>query len=628
MDKKKAQKFLEENTAEDFLSNDNIQLETNDKNAFEATSMIAGFACKEIFEVLENGNIRKRVIFEALEPNSKENLPEWQKEKLRQLADSLVEDITPEELAKIAKDFSIETLPDEFKIEKADITTAPTSEENELIQTKLREKNTEKSSGLREMSNNSAEKTAVVESKNNISVKANKENTDEDKMSTEKTNNKQTSAEYARKSKKRKNLESFFNKCDSSTKEETKKQKDERISPKSEQIRAKDDDTTVSVPTKKEINTTVSIPVSTQRQSEKSKNYCVVGNTHAEIKSNNNGTKSADSSQKNADTTTKTIDKQQNNTNNDKQHKPKELRIVTTLLDSENNPYSQTVRTISFGKKQEKTVAFAISNFSDMDLQQANETIENKDVVSISLAESEVDKFLSILNWYSENRDNISVETKYNRDLQIDKNNARSSNRIYARKKDATDTNYDQQDAFWLQRAELRELGLPFDPQYETDISHYKTVRLVAGVLILNGIINIALANGDISSTLIDNANTSGFTFWVGSAIYALNRGVYKIKDMKYRGAIDTLRYYYQSSNGKMSKEFVKHLTMVDDKKYPDEYALACMTKEERDAILKDRDNPFTLSKRKKIQRIYTGLDTYLNSEKLEKKKSKKEVEK
>ena len=83
MDKKKAQNIIEETKLNDLLQKDTlIEEEVSD---FEPNNIIAGFDCRETFEVLPNGNIKRVVEFEALREDSKEYLPEEHKEKLRKL---------------------------------------------------------------------------------------------------------------------------------------------------------------------------------------------------------------------------------------------------------------------------------------------------------------------------------------------------------------------------------------------------------------------------------------------------------------------------------------------------------------------------------------------------------------
>lgn len=85
MDSKKAQKVINELDYIDLIESDE-PIFIEEESDFVPNSILAGFDCREVFEVLPNGNIRKTIEFEALREDSEEEVTDEVKEKLKVLA--------------------------------------------------------------------------------------------------------------------------------------------------------------------------------------------------------------------------------------------------------------------------------------------------------------------------------------------------------------------------------------------------------------------------------------------------------------------------------------------------------------------------------------------------------------
>ena len=207
---------------------------------------------------------------------------------------------------------------------------------------------------------------------------------------------------------------------------------------------------------------------------------------------------------------------------------------------------------------------------------------------------------------YKDVLDNIEkfnvVKLNSNEILTKDDSKASSSNKVYKRKSDYVDKMYDEMDEEYLKRAELREIGIPIDENFEKDKTINSTLKFISSCATIGGL--WAMYFGASPALTL-----AGITGYVGCT-YIANK-----MDLKYRTAVYLLQNTYLNSRGGLTKDDVKDIMMVTDYKAPDKYSLACMTEEERQIAL--ADTPSKLSKKQMIKRIYNALNEYERKENL-----------
>ena len=194
------------------------------------------------------------------------------------------------------------------------------------------------------------------------------------------------------------------------------------------------------------------------------------------------------------------------------------------------------------------------------------------------------------------------VKLNSNEILTKDDSKASSSNKVYKRKSDYVDKMYDEMDEEYLKRAELREIGIPIDENFEKDKTINSTLKFISSCATIGGL--WAMYFGASPALTL-----AGITGYVGCT-YIANK-----MDLKYRTAVYLLQNTYLNSRGGLTKDDVKDIMMVTDYKAPDKYSLACMTEEERQIAL--ADTPSKLSKKQMIKRIYNALNEYERKENL-----------
>lgn len=180
-----------------------------------------------------------------------------------------------------------------------------------------------------------------------------------------------------------------------------------------------------------------------------------------------------------------------------------------------------------------------------------------------------------------------------NTNMQVDATRASSSNKIYTRSRDEWDDYYDEWDEEYYQRAQLREMGIPFDETINRDAAICASLSFIASCATVGGLWAIYAG----STPLIAVAGVTGYL-----GIKYVERKL----DLNYRKAVKDLQDTYFRSRGGLTKEAVKEIMMVNDFKLPDKYALACMTAEEREAIL--ATVPQQPSKKELRRRIHKAL--------------------
>ena len=195
--------------------------------------------------------------------------------------------------------------------------------------------------------------------------------------------------------------------------------------------------------------------------------------------------------------------------------------------------------------------------------------------------------------------------------LNKDESCASSSNKVYKREKDEIDRYYDFVEAIFLERAKLRELGLPYDDTFESEYSHNIIAKFLSATAVASGAIsseslptlfeNIVSNSIGISEGLV----VVGLLGFVGATLIA------KKQDLKYRKALYHLTNVYLNSRGYFPDELVKEATNTFESNLPDKYDLACMLKEDREKLLKEAKNPNEMSKKQKIKKIYDTIDQY-----------------
>lgn len=186
----------------------------------------------------------------------------------------------------------------------------------------------------------------------------------------------------------------------------------------------------------------------------------------------------------------------------------------------------------------------------------------------------------------------------FKNNFQIDKNLASSANRIYEKKTSDWDEQRESREAILLKNHELRQLGIPFDETLERQVSQNLTFKMLSAMMVVSSIVakdpqwTLALA-------------TSGISLFICTKYTECKA------DLKYRKAVDDVRKAFIRARGAMTEEDVQRILNTHKVKLPDEYALACMTQEERDEILDNAKNPKELSKRKLIKHIKRELTNF-----------------
>lgn len=182
--------------------------------------------------------------------------------------------------------------------------------------------------------------------------------------------------------------------------------------------------------------------------------------------------------------------------------------------------------------------------------------------------------------------------------FEMDKNVASSSNRVYEKKKSDWDKQREAREEILLRNYELRQLGIPVDDDLMNDVANSAFFKICAGLLVASSVVT----NDPLWSLAL---MSSGIIAFAGTK-YAEYKG-----DLKYRKALDEVRNAFIDSNGTMTEADVQRILNSHKVKLPDEYALACMTKDERDDILANAKNPKELSKRKLIKHIKRELANF-----------------
>ena len=191
--------------------------------------------------------------------------------------------------------------------------------------------------------------------------------------------------------------------------------------------------------------------------------------------------------------------------------------------------------------------------------------------------------------------------------LVKDENMTSSSNKAYKKEKDIYDMQYDRLDQICLNRAQLRDLGIPYDDKFEKTNRNLALTRYFSIVSIASGL----LSSSSLESLFSSDITVSNGLFFVGALGLASTILISKKLDLSYRRAVHRLTKAYVCSKGKFPDEWVKEAVGYHENQLPDQYDLACMEKEEREKLLEQSKETTQLTKKQKIRRIYGMLRRY-----------------
>lgn len=147
--------------------------------------------------------------------------------------------------------------------------------------------------------------------------------------------------------------------------------------------------------------------------------------------------------------------------------------------------------------------------------------------------------------------------------------------------------------------AEMALMGLPIDVNIEKEASLNLGFKIVGASMILSGLLNFG----------------SDYCFALttcGIITYASAMGMENATDLKYRKAVHNVREAFLRCRGDMTPEDVAKILHKVESKLPDEYDLACMTNEDREALLASSNNPQQLSKKQLVKHINKELREFM----------------
>lgn len=196
---------------------------------------------------------------------------------------------------------------------------------------------------------------------------------------------------------------------------------------------------------------------------------------------------------------------------------------------------------------------------------------------------------------------------------RIDDVRASSSNKVYQKKTTQWDRKREAYEEMLLKEAELRKLGLPADDELRHQVILNAEFKAFGVALLAFGFMDISGVNSLLPLL-------SGGMLIFGAGVAA------SVNDLKYRMALQEVREAYIRCNGAMTKEdLYKILDKVDKKSLPDKYDLACMLKEDREALLKEYGDDEPINKKALAKHMKYELRTFMRD--YQKKKEKERLQ-
>lgn len=196
--------------------------------------------------------------------------------------------------------------------------------------------------------------------------------------------------------------------------------------------------------------------------------------------------------------------------------------------------------------------------------------------------------------------DGVKGTQDFENNYCVDDDRASSSNKVYQKKATQWDRKREAREELLLKEAELRKLGLPADDELRHQVILNAEFKAFGVALLAFGFMDISGVNSLLPLL-------SGGTMIFGAGVAA------SVNDLKYRMALQEVREAYIRCNGAMTKEdLYKILDKVDKKPLPDKYDLACMLKEDREALLKEYGDDEPINKKALAKHMKYELRTFM----------------